>query len=116
MDLPKYHISANEDQTVFQFISDGPKGKINKIVLFQHMNEPELYNLALADLDKKTGQLDFDSKSNNGDRDKILSTISEIVYAFFSARPNYLIYFKGSDVTRTRLYQMAISNYLAELN
>jgi len=116
MELPKYQISTNEDQTVFKFISDGPNGKIAKIVLYQPMNEPFLYNLALGDLDPKTGEIDFDIKTNNGDRNMILSTISETVYAFLYQRPNCAIHFKGSDSVRTRLYQMAISNYFEELS
>lgn len=94
MELPKYQISTNEDQTVFKFVSDGPNGKITKIVLYQPMNEPDLYNLALV----------------------ILATITETVYAFLYSRPTYTIHFKGSDSVRTRLYQMAISNYFDKLS
>ena len=60
MELPKYQISTKEDQTVFKFVSDGPNGKITKIVLYQPMNEPDLYNLALGDLDSKTREIDFE--------------------------------------------------------
>ena len=73
MDLPKYQISTNEDQSVFKFLSIGPNSKITKIVLYQPMNEPDLYNLALGDLDIRTGEMDFEITTNNGDRDKILS-------------------------------------------
>jgi hypothetical protein len=97
MELPKYQISTNEDQTVFKFVSDGPNGKITKIVLYQPMNEPDLYNLALGDLDSKTGEIDFDIRTNNGDRDMILATITETVYAFIYSRTTYSIHFKGSD-------------------
>jgi len=116
MELPKYQISTNEDQTVFKFTSAGPNGKIAKIVLYQPMNEPDLYNLALGDLDPKTGEIDFDIKTNNGDRDVILATISETVFAFLFNRPYCSIHFKGSDSIRTRLYQMAISNYFDQLS
>ena len=94
MELPKYQISTNEDQTVFKFVSDGPNGKITKIVLYQPMNEPDLYNLALV----------------------ILATITETDYAFLYSRQTYTIHFKGSDSVRTRLYQMAISNYFDKLS
>ena len=116
MELPKYQISTNEDQTVFKFVSDGPNDKIIKIVLYQPMNEPDLYNLALGDLDSKTREIDFDIRTNNGDRDMILATITETVYAFLYSRPTYSIHFKGSDSVRTRLYQMAISNYFDKLS
>lgn len=116
MELPKYQISTNEDQTIFKFVSDGPKGKVTKIVIYQPMNEPDLYNLALGDLDLKTGEIDFDITTDNGDRDKILATISETVYSFLFNRPHCSIHFKGSDPVRTRLYQIAISSYLHELS
>jgi hypothetical protein len=116
MELPRYQISTNEDQTVFKFISDGPKGKITKIVLYQPMNEIDLYNLALGDLDHNTGEIDFDSKTNNRDRNVILATVSETVYGFLFNRPYCSIHFRGSDTIRTRLYQMAISNYFDELS
>jgi len=99
-----------------KFVSDGPNGKIPKIVLYQPMNEPDLYNLALGDLDSKTGEIDFDIRTNNGDRDMILATITETVYAFLYSRPTYSIHFKGSDSVSTRLYQMAISNYFDKLS
>lgn len=60
--------------------------------------------------------MDFEITSNNGDRDKILATICETVYAFLYKRPNSSIHFRGSDAVRTRLYQMAISNYIEELS
>lgn len=116
MELPRYQISTNEDQTIFKFISDGPKGKITKIAIYQPMNEPDLYNLALGDLNVNTGEINFEIKTNNGDRDVILATLSETVYSFLFNRANCSIHFKGSDPVRTRLYQMAISNYFEELS
>jgi len=116
MELPKYQISTNEDQTIFRFVSDGPNGKITKIVIYQSMNEPDLYNLALGDLDPITGEIDFDITTNNGDRDMILATISETVYSFLFNKSHCSIHFKGSDPVRTRLYQMAISSYFEELS
>jgi len=53
MELPKYQISTNEDQTVFKFVSDGPNGKITKIVLYQPMNEPEFHPSFLVNLKLK---------------------------------------------------------------
>lgn len=116
MELPKYQISTTEDKTIFSFVSDGPNGKINKIVLYQPMDEPDLFNLALGDLDTQTGEIDFEIKTNNGDRNKILATISLTVYAFLFNRPNCSIHVKGSDSIRTGLYQMAISTYFNELS
>lgn len=116
MELPRYQISTNEDQTVFWFTSQGPKGNITKIVIYSEMNEPEMYNLALGDYDPLTDIIDFESVTNNGDRDKVLTSVVDTVYAFFANNPDHILHFKGSDLARTRLYQMAIANFIEELS
>ena len=114
MELPRYQISTNEDQTVFWFTSHGTKGDITKIVLFSEMNEPQLYNLSLGDYDQESDKIDFDRITNNGDR--VLTSVVDTVYAFFAKNPDSVLHFKGSDKGRTRLYQMAISNFIEQLS
>ena len=109
MELPRYQISTNEDQTVFWFTSHGTKGDITKIVLFSEMNEPQLYNLSLGDYDQESDKI-----TNNGDR--VLTSVVDTVYAFFAKNPDSVLHFKGSDKGRTRLYQMAISNFIEQLS
>ncbi len=116
MELPRYQISTNEDQTIFWFTSQGPKGNIIKIVIFTLMNEPSVYNLALGDFDPETNHIDFENVTNNSDRDKVLASVVDTVYAFFAHNPNVVLHFKGSDKTRTRLYQIAIANFIEELS
>ena len=116
MDLPRYQISTNEDQTVFWFTSRGPKGDIIKIVLYSEMNEPQLYNLSLGDYDQESDKIDFDSITNNVDRDKVLTSVVDTVYAFFAKNPDCVLHFKGSHNGRTRLYQMAIINFIEQLS
>lgn len=116
MELPRYQISTNEDQTIFWFTSQGPKGNIIKVVIYTAMNENGVYNLALGDYDPKTKKTNFDRITNNGDRDKILASVVDTVYGFFANRPNLVLHFKGSDKARTRLYQMAIANFIEELS
>jgi hypothetical protein len=116
MELPRYQISTNEDQTVFWFTSQGPKGNIVKLVIYTPMNELGVYNLALGDFDPKTNHTDFESVTNNSDRDKVLASVVDTVYGFFAHKPNLVLHFKGSDKARTRLYQMAIANFIEELS
>ncbi len=116
MELPRYQISTNEDQTIFWFTSHGPKGNIVKVVIFTPMNEPGVYNLALGDYNPETDKTDFENISNNSDRDKVLASVVDTVYGFFANKPEVVLHFKGSDNARTRLYQMAIAVFIEELS
>ncbi len=57
MKLDRYELKAGRNLTAFEFLSEGPKGQIIKLVQFQQMNLPNLYNLAFGDLNPLTGQL-----------------------------------------------------------
>jgi len=70
----------------------------------------------MGDIDKETNVVNYESTTNNGDRDKILSTVVATAFSFFSKYPNYAIHVTGNTKSRTRLYQMAISNYFEELS
>ena len=44
MKLEKYSLKAGRGLTVFEFVSEGPKGAIQKLIIFQETTEPNLYN------------------------------------------------------------------------
>jgi len=71
--------------------------------------------MGLGDLNPETGEVDFYSVSDNGDRNAVLATVSEIIESFFELYPTHTIYFKGTSKSRTRLYQMAINHFYDEL-
>ena len=75
MKLPKYHLKAESRFTRFEFISEGPKGAIRKLIEFQATTDPEVYNLALGDKDPLSGDINDLAVSNNGDTEKVLSTV-----------------------------------------
>ena len=56
------------------------------------------------------------SISNNGDSEKVLSTVVSCVYAFTDYYPNSLVYATGSTKARTRLYRMGITKHLNAVN
>lgn len=58
MKLPRYATKADELQTVFEFVSEGPRGRIPKLVQFSETNLKDFYNLAFGDKNPETGQLD----------------------------------------------------------
>jgi hypothetical protein len=115
MKLERYELKAEDSLTVFDFVSDGPKGRIPKLVKFSETNLKGLYNLAFGDKDINTGELNDLSISNNGDSEKVLATVVSTVYAFTDYYPNSFVYAVGSNKARTRLYRMGITKYLNDI-
>ncbi len=58
MKQPKYHLKAEKELTIFQFISEGPKGNVPKLIEFTETNLNGFYNLAFGDRDEISGKLD----------------------------------------------------------
>lgn len=82
MNLEKYNLKAETTLTRFEFISEGPKGAIRKLIEFQATTDPGLFNLSFVDKNGHTGEIDDLSISDNGDTNKVLATIVSAVYAF----------------------------------
>jgi hypothetical protein len=115
MKLSKYPISSSDKMTSFEFVSEGKKGLIYKIVKFQPTNLKNLYNLAFGDKNSLTGEIDDKVISNNGDSEKVLATIVATIYAFTDKYPYAFVYATGSTKSRTRLYRIGISRFLDEV-
>ena len=115
MRLPKYRLKAEKSLMVFEFISQGPKGQIPKLVKYSETNLKDLYNLAFGDKDLKTGDINDRIISNNGDSDMVLSTVVSTVYAFTDKYPESWVFATGSTKARTRLYRMGITKYILEI-
>jgi len=111
MKLDRYELKAGRSLTTFEFLSEGKKGKIIKVVQFQQMNLPNLYNLAFGDKDLVTGQVQDLAVTDNGDSEKVLATVVAAVYAFAFKYPEAWVYATGSTEARTRLYRMGINKY-----
>ena len=111
MNLKKYNYSASATYLDFEFDSDGPNGKIRKIVRYSPQNAAGItyFNLGFGDLNQKTGKIDDLAISNNKDREKILATIAATVLEFTQRFTDVMVYAKGSTSARTRLYQIGIS-------
>lgn len=111
MILDRYEIKAGKSLTTFEFLSEGRKGQIVKIIQFQQMNIDNLYNLAFGDKSLETGQVDDKIVTDNGDSEKVLATVVSAIYAFADTYPESWIYATGSTASRTRLYRMGINKY-----
>jgi len=105
MKLPKYPLASSDSLMTFEFVSEGQKGFIHKLVRYQPTNLKDIYNLAFGDKDHTTGNIDDTVISNNGDGEKVLATVVATLYAFTDKYPNVWIYATGSTKSRTRLYE-----------
>ena len=114
MSTEKYHLKAESGFTRFEFISEGPKGAIRKLIEFQETTNPLVYNLAFGDFDAQTEKIDDLSVSNNGDTEKILATVVNAIYTFFNKYPDVFVYATGSTKARTRLYRMGLTRFYEE--
>jgi hypothetical protein len=115
MRYEKYeNVIASSDKLEFQFESEGPKGKIKKVVQFAQTQNEDIYNLAFGNLNKD-GSIDDETTNNNKDRNKILATVAATVYEFTAKYPDKTIFFCGTTSERTRLYLMALTVNLEEL-
>ena len=115
MKLPKYELEAEDSLEVFEFVSEGNKGSIPKLIKFSETALKGFYNLAFGDKNLLTGEIDDKVVSNNGDSDKVLATIVSAVYAFTDKENDAWVYATGSTPARTRLYRIGITKYLEEV-
>ena len=117
MNLNRYPFSTNETFLDFEFESYGPNGLIKKIVRYspQNANGITYFNLAFGDWNEKKGAIDDSVISNNNDKEKILATVAATVLEFTKHFPDVMVYAKGSNTARTRLYQIGISTNWAAI-
>ena len=115
MNKPKYLYKTEELFTIYEFFSEGPKGRIKKIVEYTETSTQNVFNLGFGDYDEDSKSISDLSVTNNGDSLKILATVASTVYAFIEKHPNAYILATGSTNVRTRLYRMGITNNLAEI-
>lgn len=84
MQEEKYSFSKGTEISQYEFFSEGPKGKIQKIVQFQLIDEKrQVFNLAFDDWDGINGTINDSTKSNNGDRQKVLATVAHTVLGLY---------------------------------
>ncbi|MDR6783766.1 hypothetical protein ABIE26_002845 [Pedobacter africanus] len=116
MNKEQYPYLINPNKISFEFVSRGPKGDIRKQVRYTARDPGDfIFNLGFGDLNELNDQLDDFTISNNGDRDKVLATVAATLLEFTTQFPQAFVYAQGSTATRTRLYQMAITQNLEEI-
>lgn len=93
-----YKKSQKESNT-YLFTSIGSKGNIYKALKMTRLELPGLsdwYNLGFGDWDDQKMEMDDQTRSNNGDLRKILTTVLEIPIEFLTEYPTYTLAFQGS--------------------
>ena len=107
-----YPVSYAPDCLTFEFISEGLRGRIIKVVKYTPLHLINYYNLGFGDRDLRTGYLSDQSVSSNGDRKKVLATVAATLGFFLEKYPNAKVMASGSTPSRTRLYRMGINEFL----
>jgi len=107
MNLEKYSVVSDSNHVTYEFLSEGPKGTIKKVVFYQEV-EKNVFNLAFGDWDEQAQKINDDARSNNKDMDKVLATVASTVIDFIKHHPIAVILAEGFTPSRTRLYQMGI--------
>jgi hypothetical protein len=117
MDLEAYPLFSNNHNRVYEFYSEGPRGKIKKIVFYKQLEEwgGNIFNLSFGDWDEEKQKINDKVTSNNADRKKVLFTIAATVLDFTKHYPGAVVYARGVTPSRTRLYQIGIASYLEEI-
>lgn len=115
MKLPRYELKSEKRLLIFEFVSEGKKGEIHKLIKFSETSLKGFYNLAFGDKDQSTGEIDDLIVTDNGDSERVLATVVSAIYAFTDKYPNTWIYATGSSTSRTRLYRMGITKYFNDV-
>jgi len=115
MKLERYSLTADLLHESYEFLSEGPKGTIRKVIQYEEVN-PGVYNLAFGDWDEKKQRINDKSRTNNEDRDKVLATVAGSVVLFMEEHPDATVIAMGETPAKTRLYQMGLNQNRTEIN
>jgi hypothetical protein len=115
MELEKYLLQTDDEQTIFEFYSQGPRGNILKRVAYTPTTISNLWQLVMGDYNTETDEIDFLNVTNNNDREKVLATVGSTLYSFFDKLPQVMVYARGSTNSRTRLYQIGINSMYEQI-
>jgi hypothetical protein len=119
MILDKYDFKADSENLNFEFFSEGPRGRIKKVIRFNKLDSLDsgkvTYNLGFGDYNEVIDDIDDFVTSDNKDSQKILATVAKAAISFTDRYPTAYVFAKGSTQSRTRFYVMGISRNLKEV-
>lgn len=95
------------------FNSTGPSGIFPMAINFTELR-PNLYNLGFGLY--TGGTIDDKFRTNNSDQDTILNTVGNRAKLFLDQYSGSVLYFEGSDILRTKLYERKIKRFYIEIS
>jgi hypothetical protein len=118
MDVRGYEFKISEQLWSYEFYSEGPKGRIRKLIQYLPFNFEgrACFNLFLGDWNEEKKLFDDLTTTNNEDSLKVLITVAKTVLEFTNSFPDAIVHIKGSTPSRTRLYQIGITNNWHEIS
>lgn len=93
----------------YKFLST-EKLSIEKVVKFDTTALPDIFNMEFGDL-MADGSIDDTANSNNGDMAQVLATLVAILKDFLFQYPDATVYFKGSTLSRMKLYNRILKTH-----
>ena len=109
-----YQLEVDKDSLAFEFYSEGPKGKILKIIEYQPLGG-RYFNLAFGDSIEESKDFDDFVRTNNQDTEKVLATVASTLYIFFEKHEGTIVIAEGSTHSRTRLYRRYLTIFLEQI-
>jgi hypothetical protein len=118
MAFKSYDLVVSDSFLNYEFLSEGPKGKIIKRVEYTRFParllgldpDTHVYNLGFGDVDDN-GKIDGVAKTNNKDIGRVMKTVGESIIDFTSRHPDAYIFFAGIDGERQQLYNKILYRY-----
>ncbi len=114
MNYEPYLFNFSDNRLFYGFNSVSVDKTIPKLVVFTPVDGNEIYNLALVDIED--GRLTDQAVSNNQDMPIVLATVAAILEDFLAHHASATVIIEGNTPARTRLYRVAISVFLDDLN
>lgn len=59
MNLNQYPLTVRIDHLSFEFYSDGPKGRIRKVIRYKKLKDMDIYNLGFGDANAVTAEIEI---------------------------------------------------------
>jgi len=112
-DKQNTQLKALPDFSAFQFTSQGIAGSTTRQVRFINQKEPDVYNLDLGDWDPRNQQ--SGSITDNGDMNKVISTMMLIIELYTERYPMRTVRLKGNTKEKSRLYRIALDMHVNHL-
>jgi hypothetical protein len=108
-----YPYLASGNNTWFFFESEGPQGKIPKVVAFRDYGN-NIWNIGFGDL--RRGKIQDSVVSNNQDLVRVMNTVAQTIRVFLETHPAAILQIRPVDERRKRLYNGIFQRRFAEID